>query len=777
MTKKNTLAFFLCTLFSFSLFAQNTDVMLQGFNWESHSNTAGWYNVVKSKAVDLGQSQIDMVWLPPSSDAAAPQGYLPRELNKLDSEYGTQAELVATINDLHAQNIKVVADIVINHRVGSTNWADFTNPTWGCWSITSNDEWGQNGGTPCGAYDTGDNYGPARDLDHTNVGVQNGLIDWMNFLKNTIGFDGWRYDYVRGYNGYYNSLYNNATNPYFSVGELWDNLDINNADAHRQQLVNWIDDTQGTSTAFDFTTKGILQQAVNGELWRLSNNGGAPGLIGWWPSNSVTFIDNHDTGSTQAHWPFPGDKVMQGYAYILTHPGIPSVFWDHFYDWGLHDEIKDLIAIRKSNGIHSTSSLDIKVAQGNLYAAEIDGKVAMKIGSGNWSPAGAGWTLAASGSNYAVWEKASAPVNDFTVYFQKPANWGAPRIHHWGAEPLGALTDSSWPGVLMQQECDDWYSFSFTGISSTNLLFHDNVNQSPDFNRTSEGWYDGQWNNTNPAPCNTGNPQSLTIHYKKPANWNSANLYYWNLSPGGTAAAWPGATMQAEGNGWYVFTIAGANCASLIFSDNGANQSADLSRCGEGWYDGTWHDIAPANNPDLVIHFKPNTYSNPNIYFWGVDNGATTSWPGESMQNDGNGWYSYTFAGADCANFIFSNNGANQTGNLSSCDEFWLDDPAFRQGESAFANSAQAIADSWKIFPHPVEKEWHTEFAIQVESQVLIKIYDVYGRVVEDLTTGLYPTGSHRFSFDTNLDAGYYILQMTLNDRSFTKPLMVVDDK
>ena len=52
---------------------------------------------------------------------------------------------------------------------------------------------------------------------------------------------------------------------------------------------------------------------------------GRSGVIGWWPSHAVTFLDNHDTGSTQGHWPFPASKVMEGYAYILTHPGIPCV--------------------------------------------------------------------------------------------------------------------------------------------------------------------------------------------------------------------------------------------------------------------------------------------------------------------------------------------------------------------------------------------------------------------------------------------------------------------
>lgn len=37
------------------------------------------------------------------------------------------------------------------------------------------------------------------------------------------------------------------------------------------------------------------------ELWRLRDaQGKPPGVVGMWPSRAVTFIDNHDTGSTQA---------------------------------------------------------------------------------------------------------------------------------------------------------------------------------------------------------------------------------------------------------------------------------------------------------------------------------------------------------------------------------------------------------------------------------------------------------------------------------------------
>jgi alpha-amylase len=246
------------------------------------------------------------------------------------------------------------------------------------------------------------------------VYVQDSIAGWMNNKLKPMGFKGWRYDYVKGFNGSYVGSYNSRTAPYFSVGELWTDLDINNPNPHRQLLMNWIDATGARSAAFDFTTKGLLQQAVQyNEFWRLRDSAGAPaGAIGWWGAKSVTFIDNHDTGPStpsggQNHWPFPGDKILQGYAYILTHPGVPTVYWVHYFDWGTDNQnrIKQMISIRKSKGITNTSAVSIQAADSSKYAAIITGntgKVAMKIGWGSWSP-GAGWTLATSGTNYAIW--------------------------------------------------------------------------------------------------------------------------------------------------------------------------------------------------------------------------------------------------------------------------------------------------------------------------------------------------------------------------------------
>jgi len=392
------------------VFASQRDestVMIQGFHWTSWK-TSPWWGEVAKHAGELSKAGIDLIWLPPSSDSASPEGYMPRRLNVQDSSYGTAAQLGAAVKALHGAGIRVIGDMVLNHRVGTKEWADFTEPAWGPESVCSDDEWGK--GT--GARDTGKGVPFARDIDHTDLNVQNSIKAWMAGLRDTVGYDGWRYDFARGYGSSYVLAYNRATTPSFAVAEIWDDLDLGNTDAHRQASVDWMDSVNGEIKVFDFTTKGILQAAAGlGEYWRLADKDGRPsGLLGWWPANAVTFIDNHDTGPSPGGsrrdraWPFPSDKVLEGYAYILTHPGIPCIYWPHFFDPGMKDPISALIKVRRTAGITSTSAVSILKAEQDLYAAIVGGKVAVKLGDRTWDP-GPGWTPAAQGPGYAVWTK------------------------------------------------------------------------------------------------------------------------------------------------------------------------------------------------------------------------------------------------------------------------------------------------------------------------------------------------------------------------------------
>ena len=392
------------------------DIILQGFHWESHAGvsengkhcTKSWYRVIKENAAAIRAAGFTWVWFPPSSDSLAPQGYIPRRWNVLDSAYGSEAELKTAIAALDP--VKAMADVVLNHRVGvHTGGADFADPPFrdNRAAIARDDESGVGTGNP----DTGERHPCGRDLDHTNPDVRAAIKAYLHRLE-TVGFKGWRYDLVKGFGGKFIREYNEATSPRFSVGEYFD--------TDRQKVTSWIDATGGQSAAFDFPTRYLLYEAcVKDDYTRLrSGNCGKVvpgGLIGFWPSRAVTFVDNHDTEyrrekehmhnyDNTRH--IPGTKVEMAYAYTLTHPGVPCVFWSHLFDWGTPTRraIERLIKVRKTLDIHADSYVDIKVATKGVYAAQIDGRLIVKIGAGAWSP-GNGWHIAAFGDKFAVWTR------------------------------------------------------------------------------------------------------------------------------------------------------------------------------------------------------------------------------------------------------------------------------------------------------------------------------------------------------------------------------------
>ena len=387
-------------------------VMLQGFYWYAdnfwYHPPKGWWGVLAGKSGEVGKAGFDLVWFPPVSNGS----YYPNEWYNLDSQWGKKEDLLKAVNGMHSAGVKVMADVVINHRNGTKDWADFTNPDMPTTVIVRNDEWP---GSPKSRYDDeGQGEHGCRDLDHRDPLVREETKIFMRWLKNTVGFDGWRYDMVKGYPAHYVQLYNEASSPAFSVGEFYD--------TDRQLLSNWIDSTDNSpgkvnaSSAFDFTTRFALVGAVESERYELLNDNGRPsGLIGWWPAKSVTYVESHDTSPRDpaflpnASQEYKTQRLM-GYAYILTHPGIPCVFWPHFFDWGqdYRSRLQALIDIRKKAGVTSTSRITIIAATNELYAATVDGekqRVTLKLGRNwGWNP-GAGWTLAASGERYAVWTR------------------------------------------------------------------------------------------------------------------------------------------------------------------------------------------------------------------------------------------------------------------------------------------------------------------------------------------------------------------------------------
>lgn len=392
------------------------EIVFQGFNWESWRRK--WYLDLTAKASDLSRAGITAIWLPPPTESVAPQGYMPSDLYNLNSAYGSEEELKHCIDEMHNQDLLALGDVVLNHRCAheqSPNgiWNIFGGKlAWGPEAIVCDDPNFQGRGNPS----NGDIFHAAPNIDHSQDFVRRDIKEWLNWLRNDIGFDGWRLDFVRGFAGEYVKEYIEASNPAFAIGEYWDSLAYEggnlcyNQDAHRQRIVNWINATGGTSSAFDVTTKGILHSALHNQYWRLIDPQGKPtGVMGWWPSRAVTFLENHDTGSTQGHWPFPRDKLTQGYAYILTHPGTPVIFYDHFYDFGLRDIITELIESRTRAGIHCRSPVKIYHANNDGYVAEIGETLVLKLGYLDWNPFkevhldGSWQKFVDKGSDYQLW--------------------------------------------------------------------------------------------------------------------------------------------------------------------------------------------------------------------------------------------------------------------------------------------------------------------------------------------------------------------------------------
>jgi len=378
---------------------------LQAFDWDTLSNRANLYNTVNGQISAIKSAQFTAVWLPPPSVSADTQGYMPTQWYTLQGDSNLRT-VVASVKN--AGMIPIV-DTVLNHRSATgidsctKQYTNFTNPNWGNWAVVNNDYLCDSsslycpGGCNCGAADTGANACYIPDVDHTNAQVQSDVKAWLSWLQTNVGYQGNRFDMVTGYSASFIDNYLGSVPSAFAVGEYWDG-DTNN-------VMNWIKGTNYKSNAFDFPLRYPLQSAVQSDNYGGLCTGSAcapPGVLGANKLYSVTFLDNHDTATNDRFG--TTDQIKMGYAYILTHPGTPCVFWDDWTSSATKQAVIDLIAIRKSMGITSGSNLYMNEHTNHLYAATIDNNTAVKIGNASWSP-GTGWTLRTSGNNYAVWTK------------------------------------------------------------------------------------------------------------------------------------------------------------------------------------------------------------------------------------------------------------------------------------------------------------------------------------------------------------------------------------
>jgi alpha-amylase len=222
------------------------------------------------------------------------------------------------------------------------------------------------------------------DLNTFSSTVKTRLKNWGYWMANTVGFDGFRLDFVRGFqesfvSEWVNNLPTLGGSQRFIVGEYW------GADYRIKNWVNAVASGGADVDGFDFPLKNTLKDLCNGNgssfdmRWlnhagMIRNNSGnsLPG------TSVVTFVDNHDTGKEHDKWVTQDHKLA--YAYMLTHEGRPCVFYPHYYGVtqvdahnssytttapaSLKTDINKLIQVRKT---YLGGSLSVLSETGNPY--------------------------------------------------------------------------------------------------------------------------------------------------------------------------------------------------------------------------------------------------------------------------------------------------------------------------------------------------------------------------------------------------------------------------
>jgi len=397
----------------------SNNTMMQFFEWYLSSDSTLW-NRASSEAKHLENIGITHVWLPPACKGAAgtnDTGYGIYDLfdlgefdqkGTIPTKYGTKDEYLNAVKTLKENNINVIADIVLNHKMGADEteevlaieedaanrnvsiseakpikvWTKYLFPGRGDtyssfkwnWTHFHGIDWDENTGKAAiykfygkhwdedvdkeyGNYD----YLMGADIDLNNLDVVNELTAWGKWYINTTGIDGFRLDAVKHiraefYSKWLDDMREMANKDMFAVGEYWStNID---------SLSNYINLTENKMNLFDVPLHYNFYRASisNGEfnMSQIFENT----LVEKFPSQAVTFVDNHDTQLGQAleSWVLDWFKPHAYALTLLRKDGMPCVFYGDYY------------GIKESNIAPKKDLLDIllKVRKYLAYGEQYD---------------------------------------------------------------------------------------------------------------------------------------------------------------------------------------------------------------------------------------------------------------------------------------------------------------------------------------------------------------------------------------------------------------------
>ncbi|MBR3326705.1 MAG: alpha-amylase [Atopobiaceae bacterium] len=361
--------------------------LLQGFSWYLPDDGTHWSRLAE-KATDMAGKGITAVWLPPAYKGAAggsDVGYGVYDLYDLGefdqkgsvrTKYGTRDEYLRCIEALHGAGLRVMADVVLNHRMGADAcewvravevdpqdrrraitderevevWTKFTFPgrkgaysdfawDWHCFHgvdynaakdehaifLFEGKQWDQNVTSSLGNYD----YLMGCDVDLMYQPVYDELLRWGVWYVRTTGVDSLRLDAVKHmertfYLRWLNDVQEQVGRELFAVGEYWE--------SGLGELEGYLG-PERVMSLFDVFLHFRLHDAScsDGEFDLAKIFDGT--LVQADPVHAVTFVDNHDTQTGQslqssvAAW----FKPMAYALILLREAGYPCVFYGDLY--------------------------------------------------------------------------------------------------------------------------------------------------------------------------------------------------------------------------------------------------------------------------------------------------------------------------------------------------------------------------------------------------------------------------------------------------------------
>jgi alpha-amylase len=407
------------------------EVMIQAFYWDVTEGGI-WWNNLNTKLDSWKSEGFTTIWLPPISKGQSggfSMGYDPydyfdfgqyEQQGTVETRFGSYTELQSLLSSAKTKGFKLIADIILNHNSGGdlefnpiTNNNTYTKftPKSGKFnrsyldfhpnSLHSNDE---------------GSFGNMPDLCHDVDNVKNWL--WIRsdgvgkFYKETLGFDGWRFDYVKGFNPNVVKDWNASVGGSFSIGEFWDgNVEL---------VKNWC--AAANSGAFDFPLMYAMDNALDGgDMFALDGKG----LNAVSPSQAFTFVANHDVDQISTA------NKLKAYCYILTAEGTPFIFYSDYESVLDKSKLNDLIWIRKNLAAGTTTRLLLSTKEYIFRRNGTPGLVTF-INNGNtdmqkkiqttWANAvlkdytGANPDVTTDGSGYATIQ---CKANSYSVYSRK----------------------------------------------------------------------------------------------------------------------------------------------------------------------------------------------------------------------------------------------------------------------------------------------------------------------------------------------------------------------